>query len=240
MQELDNLKVAVFAHVRTGYYKAVDDLIKGGMMGFEEISYDFSAHVVRKIQAGKYPDHDGKLANWVAKCWPRYCSSYKQAFYKEQKDLVGVHTFEVRDKDKDVESKWKIGYVDIRNVEEQQYKRENAGPYLKHTGYDNSPKQRVEAIMRDLDDPTTRFGQLDADMKAIIRELWKGKSVTEVGKSVGLCRRQVDRKLKALRERKLHPFLHVSPNYLMHTDDVVKGGRLYTVRVEDFERGVAR
>ena len=147
----------------------------------------------------------------------------------------------MRDSDTGVRIKCEKGYETIRNVDKQQYDRKKAGPYLKNADSDdNSPKKRVEKIMLDLDDPSTMFGQLPADTKAIIREFRKGKSVEEVSKSVGLCRRQVDRKLKALRELKPHSYLHVSPNYLMHTDDVVKGGVLYTVPVADFERGVAQ
>ena len=87
--ELNNLKVAIFAHVRTGYYKALDGLIVGGMVGFEEITYDFSTHIVRKLEAGKYPNHDGKLGHWVARCWPRFVANIRRRSIVNKQTLLG-------------------------------------------------------------------------------------------------------------------------------------------------------
>jgi hypothetical protein len=190
-----NLIAALAVHAKSRFaYKAHREIGNAGYQDQDDVIANFVIHLMQQIRDGKY-EHSGQLDKWVGKLWVRFFAGFKKDLFIEANCTIRLNLLDEENEAGEVIAAGR-GQVNPTTVDREVANRD--------TENWNDPSRRVSRMMRDLDNPATEFGQLDDDLKKMIRVMAKGKTKAEAAESVGLSERQARRKFEkvlSLREQ---------------------------------------
>jgi excisionase family DNA binding protein len=159
----------------------------------DDILLEFSMYIKDQIVRDKYPDHDGKIEDWIGYHWSvRFFPDYKTEYWLNFNAARPINGLDPFDQDEEEEFKKLMpGELFQFEVDREQANRDIEGW--------NSPENRVDRILRDLNNPDTAFGQIPEDTKAIIKKLAQNKSKVEIAKELKVTEGEVRRRLSGVR-----------------------------------------
>lgn len=196
--EVGNLVLAIDSFARTDWRKAAAwKLLNTTTNGDEadDILSEFCLYLVDELELGHY-EHSGNFDGWIASTWEkRFLQKKKRELYK----YTSRHRFVNDDSDSNdyEQSASCVRITSDLGVTRTDRKR-NGDSCITEAG---SPHKRTDAILRDLDNPNTKFGQLDADTRQILKGVSRDMTHEEIAKELGCCVRTIGRKLEEVKVR---------------------------------------
>ena len=196
-----NLYLTLNAFVRSTWRKAqVRMLLKDTTMCVEadEIFTDFVLNLQERMDKGQY-SHLGKLDGWIATIWSKY-------FFPDQQrklyDYTNAARFINNVDPSAPEYKHETYCVNTEHITSDV---EQGEPGYLYKGRRESDGKLItyritgDRILRELDDPSTEFGQLDEISKKMLRGIANGEPQQKIAADLDVSDRTLRRKLKQVK-----------------------------------------
>ena len=163
----------------------------------DDIFSEFCLYILEEIEQGNY-QHSGNFDGWIASTWEtRFLPKKKRDLYK----YTTKNRFVNNDDPKSPGYKHAAYCVNTEKITSDSGmmstdRRWDRRPLMTEAG---SPHKITDQILRDLDDPNTELGQLDADTRKMLLCISEGMSHEDIAENLGCSVRTVGRKLKAVK-----------------------------------------
>ncbi|MGI4854425.1 MAG: hypothetical protein ACRYF4_10325 [Janthinobacterium lividum] len=198
--EQGNFEDALHKFVEKQYMGRTARVVMAG--GHEEphdVLTDFAIELIKKVRAGTY-EHHGKIESWIGTIWKTFFADFQERYFIERNVSLVLNQDDTFDEWGE-SSAPQTGTIDPCIVDSQQSRREVTESL-------NSPAYRLSRIYRDLEDPTTEFGKLPADIKKMLLLLRTGMGKAKAALQAGVNERTARRCFEKIADLRESTFVH--------------------------------